>query len=182
MSTMKILELGCGTGESLIESARAHPDWDHLGIDRLPRVIETATRNAEGLGNIRFVAGDAAAWLDRLDPVDEIRILHPQPYGTPAERILTPAFFERAWRALRPGGALWLQTDHRAYWRYLLVAVDRHFEPEILSGAWKTRREAVARRKGMTVRRMIARRRDAPLEGETPALPRFRRGRVSGSK
>ncbi len=197
----RVVDLGCGNGRSLIGGALARPDRDHLGIDVVQRVIDYAAHrgNERGLTNVRFVVGDAVSWLfDRLaeDSLDQIDIYHPQPYYNPAElgkRMLTPQFLERAWRTLRPGGLLILQTDNRAYWKYLLQAVSKHFEPEVLAGAWpdapegRTRREIIARRKGLKVWRMLAHRRATPSDIVVPKpdfdadRPSFRRGRRQSS-
>lgn len=180
----RVVDLGCGTGRYLIGSAVARPDHDHLGIDVVPRVVECAAHRAgkRALTNARFAVGDAVPWLfERLasGSVDELHIYHPQPYYKPAEkgrRILTPGFFERAWQVVRPGGLFILQTDHKAYGRHLLKAASKHFDPRVLRGPWpdapegRTRREIIARRKGMVVWRMESRRREVPLEIEVPPL------------
>jgi tRNA (guanine-N7-)-methyltransferase len=138
----RVVDLGCGNGRYLIGSALARPGCDHVGIDLVQRAVDYAAQraNRRGLTNVRFVVGDAVSWLfERLDRVDEIHVYHPQPYYEPREagrRLLTPAFLERAWAALRPGGLLVLQTDNRSYWRYLLEAVAKHFEPRIVPGPW----------------------------------------------
>jgi len=195
----RVVDLGCGNGRSLIGAALARPDRDHLGIDVVQRVIDYAAHraNKRGLTNVRFVVGDAVPWISgRLaeGSIDQIDIYHPQPYYNPAElgkRMLTAEFLDRAWRVLRPGGVLVLQTDNKAYWRYLLQAVAKHFEPEVVAGAWpdapqgRTRREIIARRKGLTIWRMLAHRREKPLDIAAPDhgfdanRPRFRRGRAS---
>src|SRR5689334_14570333 len=55
-----VLDLGCGNGRFLIQSAVWRADHDHLGLDILPVVIRYATRraNQRGLRNIRFAVGD----------------------------------------------------------------------------------------------------------------------------
>lgn len=198
----RVLDAGCGDGRYLIGSAGARPDWDHLGIDRVPAVIARAVRRADrrGLANIRFVAGDARTWLlEHLPPdsVDEIHVYHPDPYGDPAEQMVVPEFFERAWRVARRGGLLVLQTDHKAFGRYLFEAMRKHFDPEVHPGPWpdaplgRTRREILAGRKGLAIRRLVGRRRDAPLAIDFPPPyvaggPRVRRRRLkkgsSGSR
>ncbi len=195
----RVVDLGCGNGRYLIGSALARPDRDHLGVDLVQVAIDHAAHraNQRGLANVRFATGDAVPWLyERLVPgsVDEIHIYHPQPYYEVADiskRLLTPEYLERLWVVLRRGGILVLQTDNKAYWTYLRRAVEKHFEPEIVPGPWpdaprgRTRREILARQKGLAVWRMIARRRDVPREGEIPRpdfdanRPRFRRKKAS---
>lgn len=177
----RVLDVGCGDGHWLLASAASRPDVEHLGIDILPAPVARAAAEAErrGLRNLRFLAGDAVAWLERAEPdsLDEIHVYHPQPYVDPTVvhlGMLTPAFFERAWRVLRHGGLLILQTDEKRYGKYLLAAVEKHFAPEVLQEPWpdapegRTRREKVGRRKGMKILRISARRREAPLDLEPP--------------
>ena len=196
-STPIVIDIGCGNGRSTLGSAVARPEYDHLGIDILPVVIRYATRrgNQRGLSNLRFAVIGGRELLAEHVPagsVAELHIYHPQPYyeaGERGKRLLTPEFLARAWTVLRPGGLLVLQTDNKPYWKYLLAAVRRHFEPAVRPGPWpdaprgRTRREIQARRKGLAVWRMEARRRDVPLDVAIPApdfdadRPRFRRRR-----
>jgi len=181
-SAPRVVDLGCGNGRYLIGSALARPDRDHLGVDLVQVAIDHAAHraNQRGLANVRFVTGDANPWLyERLlpDSVDEIHIYHPQPYYEVADiskRLLTPEYLERLWRVLRRDGLLVLQTDNKSYWSYLLKAVKKHFEPQPVSGPWadaprwRTRREIIARSKGLAIWRMVATRRESPLPMEIP--------------
>lgn len=196
----RVVDLGCGNGRYLIGSALLRPSHDHLGIDLVQPAVDYGAHraNKRGLPNVRFVTADAVAWLHgRLAPgsVDEIHVYHPQPYYEEADarkRMLTPGFLERAWTVLRKGGLLVLQTDNKSYWRYMLQAVTKHFDAQVVPGRWpdapegRTRREILARRKGLVVWRMVARRRDAPLAVAVPRpdfdanRPGFRR--ATGSR
>lgn len=191
----RVVDLGCGNGRYLIGSALARRALDHLGVDRVQRAVDFGAHraNKRGLANVRFVVGDAVAWLfERLQSgsVDEIHLYHPQPYyeaEDAGKRLLTPAFLARSWQVLRPAGLLVLQTDNRATWRYLREAVAFRFEPRLHPAPWpdapegRTRREIVARQKGLAVWRMEAGRRETPRPGPLPEpdfdanRPRFRR-------
>ncbi len=177
-----MIDVGCGTGSFLLSAAAARPERDHLGIEAVATLVEQAGREAEerGLRNARFVAGDASRWIAALESgsVDEIHVYHPQPYYDPGQEpleLLTPEFFEQAWKALRGDGILVLQTDNKRYGRHLLEAVKKHFDPEIQPGPWpdapagRTRREKVARGKGLPILRVVARRRASPLDLPPPA-------------
>lgn len=178
----RVVDLGCGNGRYLITSALDRPDHDHLGIDLVQRAVDFGAHRASmrGLPNVRFVVGDAVAWLfERFAPdsIDEIHVYHPQPYYEQADiskRMLTPEFLERIWSVLRRGGTLVLQTDNKAYWTYLLQAVRKHFDPKVVPGPWpdapkgRTRREILARKKGLAIWRMTAARRDTPRPIEVP--------------
>jgi tRNA (guanine-N7-)-methyltransferase len=177
----RIVDVGCGDGQFLLAQAAARPERDYVGIDLLRPVIEraAAAARARGLSNVRFLAGDAVAWLaaQPAGSIDEIHVYHPQPYVDPTEvhlGMLAPAFFERAWTVLKPDGLLVLQSDERRYAAYLREAVRRHFDAREVDGPWpdapggRTRREAVARRKKLRILRLEGRRRAAPLDVEPP--------------
>lgn len=178
----RVIDVGSGTGRFVIESAAARPDRDHLGIESIDALVTKAAEEAKrrGLVNARFVAGDAAEWLTRLDPdsIDEIHVYHPQPYYDPGQvplEPLTPEFFERAWTVLRADGFLVLQTDNAKYGRHLLEVLRSHFDPAVQPGPWpdapegRTQREILARRKGLPILRVVARRRKKPLAIAPPA-------------
>ncbi len=181
-----VLDLGCGNGRFLLGSALARPTHDHLGVDLVPPAIEHACRRASerGLTNVRYAWGDALVFfMERTAPasVDELHVYHPQPYyevEDRTKRMLTPAFLARAWHVLRPGGALSLQTDNPYYWRYLLSVVPRFFRFEERSSPWpdaprgRTRREIVARSKGLRVFRGSGARRDELAVSEVERLAR----------
>ncbi len=173
-----IVDLGCGDGRFVLRSAAEHPDRTYIGIELIAPLVKKAA--AQSPANAMFLAGDAVAWLARREEasIDEIHVYNPQPYWDPAEvhlGMLTPAFFERAWRVLRPAGLLVLQTDNKRYGKYLLEAARRHFDPEVQPGPWpdapkgRTRREQVAMGKGLAVLRVLARRRASPIDLPAPA-------------
>ena len=178
----RILDVGCGDGRFLLASALAHPERDHLGIEVLAPLLAKGRLEAERLqlANLRFLEGDAVRWLRECTSdtsIDEIHAYHPQPYDDPAVvhlGMLSAAFFERAWQVLRPGGILVLQTDSRPYAKHLLLAAQRHFDPVVQPGPWpdapqgRTHREEVALRKRLTILRVVASRRETPLDVEVP--------------
>ena len=188
-----VIDIGCGNGRSMLASAVARPEYDHLGVDILPMVIRYATLrgNQRGLWNTRWaVIGGRELLADHVAPhsVTEIHCYHPQPYYTPAEmpkRLITPEFLALAHRALTPGGQLILQTDHPAYWRYMCGVVPAFFEFEERREPWpdaprgKTRREIIARSKGLPIFRGVGRARvdidagAARLVAESLPLPTF---------
>ena len=113
--------------------------------------------------------------------MDELHVYHPQPYYEVDERekrMLTPAFLARAWRVLRPSGQLFLQTDNPYYWRYLSSVVPGFFRFEERGAPWpdaprgRTRREIVARSKGLEIFRGWGVRRDDLAPGEVERLGR----------
>jgi tRNA (guanine-N7-)-methyltransferase len=160
-----VLDLGCGNGRFVLQSALARAEIDHLGLDILPMVIRYATRraNQRGLGNVRFAVCGGADFLEKYvapGTIAEIHVYHPQPYGDAQKigrRLVTPAFLALAHRSLVPGGLLVIQTDNPAYWRYATAVIPRFFDFHEQKGPWpdapqgRTRREIMARGMGLPV-------------------------------
>lgn len=184
-----VVDLGCGNGRAMIASALLRPEFDHFAIDALPLVIRYATRraNQRGLANIRFGVADAAEFLAArvaAHSLAEAHIYHPQPYYEPSEhhrRLIRPRFLADAHRALVAGGLLVLQTDHPAYWNYMVQVVPAFFEFEPHPQPWpeqprgRTRREILARKRGLPIFRGVGRaRRDldpSAIESLVAELP-----------
>lgn len=189
-----VLDLGCGNGRFTLLSATSRPDHNHIGIDILPVVIRYATRraNQRGLHHVRFAVKDAETFLQRYTPwesVTEIHLYHPQPYHDHRlshRRVLTPPFLAEIHRALSPGGQCFIQTDNPDYWSYVSKIAPAFFEWEERPDPWpdapegRTRREILARGRGLRIYRGVGRRRDEimPQDARTLAsrlpLPRFR--------
>jgi len=184
-----VLDLGCGNGRFLIGSAIWRPDRLHLGVDNLPLVIRYAARraNQRGVSNIRFAVCGGRELLENHVPphsVSEIHIYHPQPYYEPQEiplRLVNPHFLALVHRSLVPGGELYLQTDHPAYWHYMQNVAPAFFDFETRARPWpdapkgRTRREIIALRQGLPIFRGSGRAKSGMTEellaGLVKALP-----------
>ena len=57
----RVLDVGCGTGQTTLDAARAAPDGSALGVDLSARMLEVARRRAAGDGvtNVSFRHADA---------------------------------------------------------------------------------------------------------------------------
>jgi tRNA (guanine-N7-)-methyltransferase len=189
-----VLDLGCGNGRYTISSALDRPDHDHFAVDILPVVIRYATRraNQRGLHNVRFAVKDAETFLELYTPpssVAEVHVYHPQPYHDHRRshrRMFTPQFVVQVHRVLAPGGRFFVQTDNPGYWGYMCRVLPVLFDWTERTDPWpdapqgRTRREILARGRGLRIFRGEARRRDGltseealALAGRLP-LPRFR--------
>lgn len=188
-----VVDLGCGNGRFLIGSALWREGMNHLGVDILPLVIRYATRraNQRGLSNIRFGVSGGRELLEHHVPpksIREIHCYHPQPYYQPEEipkRLIVPSFLVLVCQALEEGGEFYLQTDHPAYWKYMLEIVPLFFDFEERKQTWpdapkgRTRREIIALRSGLSVFRGVGKVRqdlnlqEAARKAEALPLPTF---------
>jgi tRNA (guanine-N7-)-methyltransferase len=179
-----VVELGCGNGRYTIHSAVLRPDHDHFASDLLPVVIRYATRraNQRGLWNTRFAVKDAQTVANRYLPagsVAEIHLYHPQPYHDPRQRhrrLVKPRFLADVHRALSPGGLFVIQTDNPDYWAYMTRVISVFFHFDRVETPWpdapegRSRREILARSRGLTIYRGVGTRRDDLDESQALAL------------
>lgn len=170
-----VVELGCGNGRYTLKSALSRPDHDHFASDLLPVVIRYATRraNQRGLHNVRFAVKDAQTIVANYlgeGRADEIHLYHPQPYHDPRQahlRLIRPRFLANVHRALKPGGLFVIQTDNPDYWDYVRKVVPVFFEWHDQPDPWpdapegRSRREILARSRGLKIFRGWGTRRDA---------------------
>lgn len=105
--TDRVLDIGCGTGQTTRDAARAAPDGDALGVDLSGRMLEFARRRtvAEGLTNARFEQADAQVHAFPSEYFDvAISRTGAMFFGD------LVAAFTNIGRALKPGGTLALMV------------------------------------------------------------------------
>ena len=133
------LEVGFGSGDTLLDMARSHPERDYLGIEvydaGVGRVLESLER--EALGNVRLWHADAVPVLAHcIAPrsLDEVLLLFPDPWPKKRHhkrRIVQPAFARLVVERLVPGGVWRLATDWSPYAEHMLDVLDA--EPELFN-------------------------------------------------
>jgi trans-aconitate 2-methyltransferase len=97
----KIVDLGCGPGNSTELLRHRFPDAEVIGIDSSPEMVEAAWRRLPG---VRFEVGDIANWDDGR-PYDMI-FANASFQWVPGHEVLLP----RLMKKLTPGGSLAVQV------------------------------------------------------------------------
>ena len=121
------IEIGFGGGEHLAAEAKAYPRTGFIGcepyVNGMAKIL--AAIEADNIGNVRLLAGDAAELLAWLPPssVQRIDLIHPDPW--PKRRHWKRRFVQEATiaamaRALKPGGEFRFVSDIADYCAWTL--------------------------------------------------------------
>lgn len=122
------MELGAGDGSFLIEYAAQNPNRNFVGVERLLGRLRKIDRKGQrrGLGNIRGLRLEAAyvvEWMVPEGSLDALHVYFPDPWPKRRHwrrRLINTTFAASAWKALRPGGVLYLRTDHEGYFQQMI--------------------------------------------------------------
>lgn len=146
-----VVEIGPGTGESLIPMAAARPEVNVLAFEVYqPAIAQLLVQVVgRGLDNVRIVEADAAAGLRHLLPervVDEVWTFFPDPWHKAKHhkrRLVSSRFADVVAERLVDGGRWRLATDWQDYVISMREVLDAH--PGFVSdhpGDWAPRWEA----------------------------------------
>ena len=128
----KVLEIGFGMGDSLLQMAAAEPETDFIGIEVHPPCVGTLmnTAKAEGISNLRIYLADANDVLEECfasQSIDRLQLYFPDPWHKKKHnkrRIVQPQFVQLVREKLRPGGVLHMATDWEHYAEQMLETLD----------------------------------------------------------
>ncbi|MEX0733822.1 MAG: tRNA (guanosine(46)-N7)-methyltransferase TrmB [Steroidobacteraceae bacterium] len=128
----RVLEIGYGNGDTLIELAAASPGTDFLGVEvHAPGIGHCLLAiESRGLANVRLIAHDAVEVLETQVPpasFDEILLYFPDPWPKKRHRkrrIVRPAFAALVANRLRRGGRFKLATDWEPYAEWMLEVLN----------------------------------------------------------
>ena len=131
-SAPRVLEIGFGNGETLVQQAAADPERDYLGIEVHDPGIGhclIAARNA-GLSNLRLIAHDAIEVLEEQltsQSLQRINLYFPDPWPKKRHhkrRIVQPEFLGLCADRLESGGSLHIATDWANYAEHIDEMLD----------------------------------------------------------
>jgi tRNA (guanine-N7-)-methyltransferase len=131
------VELGCGDASFLLNYAKAHPQRNFIGVERLLGRISKLDRKGRRLGltNLRGVRIESGYFLQYLLPPHSAQALHiyfPDPWPKlkhRRHRSINERFPALAQQALVSGGTVFLRTDDLDYFEQMqrVFAADARF-------------------------------------------------------
>lgn len=128
----RLLEIGFGNGDALVERAAQSPVTDFLGVEvHAPGIGHCLLAiEARALTNVRVIAHDAVEVLaHQLAPssLDEVVLLFPDPWPKKRHhkrRLVQPVFAALVANRLKPGGVFRLATDWEPYAQWMLEVLN----------------------------------------------------------
>ncbi|RHY04049.1 hypothetical protein DYB28_014190 [Aphanomyces astaci] len=132
------LDIGCARAQYLMKLAAIHPDTCFLGVEiREPLVVEALERmKVLGLPNAHVLHGNMNVHLDAivasLTPeytIGSVSIFHPDPWMKKRHvkrRVVNDAFVADLARVLPPSTPVFVQTDVRDLFEYMVETFQDH--------------------------------------------------------
>jgi tRNA (guanine-N7-)-methyltransferase len=136
------VEIGFGMGHTLLATARAHPEWNCVGIEVYRPGIGAVLNaiDAERLGNVRIIEGDARVVFANMiaeGSLHRVAIYFPDPWPKSKHhkrRLVNGEFVALVANRLRQGAELHLATDWRDYAEEMRAVLDAEPALENLAG------------------------------------------------
>lgn len=128
----RIVDIGFGMGQELVDLAEQHPETDFLGIEvHKPGIGRLLGQLEErGLDNVRVVRHDAVLVCHQLIPratIDGIHLFFPDPWPKKRHhkrRLVRPGFPELIAPLMKRGGYFYAVTDWEDYAQAMLEVLN----------------------------------------------------------
>lgn len=133
-SAPRVIEIGFGNGDTLVQQAADAPDTDFLGIEvHEPGIGHCLiAARAASVTNLKLIQHDAIEVLEHQVPeqsVNRINLYFPDPWPKKRHhkrRIVQPAFLDLCASRLEPGGSLHIATDWANYAEHIDESLAAH--------------------------------------------------------
>lgn len=132
------IEVGCGKGRFLTARAKANPDCDFLGIERMLERVRLFDGKCKrgNIQNANVLRLEALYTFHYLLPPHHARrvyVFFPDPWPKKrhhSHRLFGPLFLNALWKRLEIGGKIEFATDHQEYFEVVKECFDgdRRFE------------------------------------------------------
>lgn len=124
------IEVGCGKGRFIIQSARSNAAVNYFGIERSGKFFRVLVQRVlqSGALNIRLLRGEAGYFIRKYVPPGSVRAYHiyfPDPWPKKRHhkrRLINPGFIEIVQASLIPDGCIFFATDFKDYFDSTLAA------------------------------------------------------------
>jgi tRNA (guanine-N7-)-methyltransferase len=128
----RVLEIGFGNGESLVEQASANPAVDYIGIEVHDPGVGHCLLHIEkaGISNVRLINHDAIEVMSSQIPdgaLSRINLYFPDPWPKKRHhkrRLVQPAFLELAAQKIEAAGSFQLATDWHNYAEHIDALIE----------------------------------------------------------
>lgn len=127
-----IIEIGFGDGESLLQQAIKHPQFNYIGIEvhgpGVGHLIHGA--HTQGIHNIKVIRHDAVEVLKNQiadNSIQQLQLFFPDPWHKKRHhkrRIMKPAFIQLVQQKLKSGGQFHMATDWQHYAEQMLEEME----------------------------------------------------------
>jgi len=127
-----IVDIGFGMGKALLETAKAHPEYNYLGVEvHRPGVGALLANLAEEkVDNVRVICQDVVEVFTHAiadASLEGIQIFFPDPWPKRRHRkrrLVNEAFVQLILPKLKPGGLLHIVTDCDSYAQPILSCLE----------------------------------------------------------
>ena len=121
------MDIGCGKGSFLLWSARAYPETNFVGVDRLLKRLRKVDKKIQRLSlqNVRLMRVEASYLVGYLVPKASVSVYHiyfPDPWPKRRHhqrRLISGSFLLNLHRTLQDGGMVNCATDHQEYFQWI---------------------------------------------------------------
>jgi tRNA (guanine-N7-)-methyltransferase len=132
-------EIGTGFGHFMHEYCQSNPDINFVGMDyRFKRSYHLAKRLAElKTSNFKYLRGkgERLEFIFGENELESLFYFFPDPWPKSRhhkKRLFQKPFLDACYKTLRPGGILYVKTDHDGYFDWMLEKLEGEKRFEVL--------------------------------------------------